>query len=305
MNGEIVYLFIYDSGIRFTDEQLKGLLKNPEDFSKYEYNRPTPEEIPALNVPFIFNLKDEILMLENIQYKFRTQVSLYVTGQFVIRVRYSSGDIHPALSKMTYNHVITSFIDSVALKAKNRVEISLSKICDIHINELTEAYRFYYMEGEKSTALKQYKKNITGLLIDEPSTATLDEKYVDEILSRNISYNSDDIHFVGWESAVLVDKLTNYEHELLIAEIANVQLLEMRIIHKNILEKLASSNKTIGALTKLDFLKRRYGYNLGSLNKDLGEFYETTKELTNIITDTPFGLGEWYLSKLYVYIADF
>ena len=37
MNSEIIYLFMYDSGVRFTEDQLSGLLKNPEDFSKYDF----------------------------------------------------------------------------------------------------------------------------------------------------------------------------------------------------------------------------------------------------------------------------
>ena len=41
MDGEVVYLFVYDVGAKFTEEQLKGLLKNPEDFS-YEYRSPPP-----------------------------------------------------------------------------------------------------------------------------------------------------------------------------------------------------------------------------------------------------------------------
>ena len=60
MNSEIVYLFMFDAGPRFTEEQLGGLLKNPEDFSKYEYTKPSPEEIPTFNMPSIFNTNDFI-----------------------------------------------------------------------------------------------------------------------------------------------------------------------------------------------------------------------------------------------------
>lgn len=87
MDGELVYLFIYSAGATFTDEQLKGLLKNQEDFSKYEYTKPAPEEMATFNVPSIFNLKGESLTLKDAKYAFKVQVSVYSLGSFSIRMR--------------------------------------------------------------------------------------------------------------------------------------------------------------------------------------------------------------------------
>jgi len=54
MEGEIVYLFMYDAGVSFTDEQLAGLLKNQEDFSKYEYTKPNPRKYrPSTSLQYL------------------------------------------------------------------------------------------------------------------------------------------------------------------------------------------------------------------------------------------------------------
>ncbi|MCL5412355.1 MAG: hypothetical protein M1474_01805 [Candidatus Marsarchaeota archaeon] len=304
LNSEIVYLFVYDAGARFSEEQLKGLLKNPEDFSKYEYNKPRPEEIPAINVPSIFNLKDETLDMAGLQYRFRVQASVYTTGQFVIRVRHATADDPVvALGTLTFDPAVATFVKNIAGKAKARVESSLVKIGGQPAAEETEAYRFYYIESDRAVALKKYKKFIAGLLIDEHKTEGLDEGYLNVILSRNISYYEGDIHFVGWESAVLVDRLSGYEHELLIVEIANVQMLELRILHKRISRMLASANSAIAATGKHNYLTRRYGSSMRRLNRELGDFYDKTKEMVSAVTETPQGLGEWYLAKLYALLA--
>ncbi len=294
---------MYDAGAKFTEEQLKGLLKKPEDFSRYEYNKPKPEEIAPLNVPFIFNLTDETLALNGQQYKFRVQASMYPTGQFVIRVRHATGDAEGLLGTLTFDAAVATFVKNAVGKARARVEASLSKIAKIAIADDTEAYRFYYMETDRSTALKKYGRMIAGLLIDEQNTERLDEAYMGVILSRSISYYEDDVHFVGWEGAVLVDKLSGYEHELLIAEMANVQLLELRILHRRIAQMLSTTNNTIEIMNRTGSAAKFHGNNLRKLNMDLGDFYDKTKEMVNVVTDTPQGLGEWYLSKLYTLLS--
>ena len=301
MNSEIVYLYMYDAGTTFTEEQLNGLLKNPEDFSKYEFSKPKPEEIATFDIPSIFNLKDETLALDNnVVHKFRVQVSLYQFGGYSIRLRHSLSDgTYDNISKLTFDSRINDFLKTTVAKTKKKVESSLAKIASLNVNQRTESYRFYYIEGDKAQILKKYSKIIVGLMIDEPNTEAMDEEYVKSVLNKNIAYDNTNIFFVGWEGAVMIDNQYVHEHELLIAEIANLQFLEMRIQHNVLIDRLNAANKVLSARDKRKFPTNFGNSDIKALNSMLGRAYDSTRNMLNNVNDTVFSLGEWYLARVY------
>ena len=302
MNGEIIYLFIYSTGTKFTDEQLKGLLKNPENFSKYEYARPKPEEIASFNMPTIFNLKEDTYIDQEELLKFKVQVAVYNSGSFSLRFRCQvlSSDLSRVL-EITFDKKINEFLTVAAAREKAKVEKALAKIASISTSEYDERYRIYYIEGEKQRIVDRNRKLIAGLLIDEPNPASLSEKYTEEVLSRSMSYSSLDAVFVGWESSVMIDKSRKYEHELLVGEIANVQLLQMRISHRATSEKIS---ETEARMIKVLEEKRSPGKSLKELDLQLGKFYDETRDMVNYVDDTLSGFGEWYILKLYALYDD-
>ncbi len=293
MNGEIIYLFIYNTGTLLIDEQLNKLLKDKEDFSKYAFSRPTPEEISIFNIPSIFNLNDEAININKKIYKIKVQIASYSTGSFSIRLRCILNNINiRQLRELSFDNKIKDIVKNIV----NNVKLMIN---NIKINEINESYKFYYINGDKNKIIKKYKRFITGLLIDEQDVKILDENYMKDALSKNISYNFDDIFIVGWESAIIIDKLKSYEYELIVAEIANIQFLEMRIYKKAITNMLKSTNKLVSEIAELNSLQRLYNRGLKKSELMLGEFYDKTNDLLNNIVETPFGFGEWYLSKLY------
>jgi len=300
MEGEIVYLFMYDAGVSFTDEQLAGLLKNQEDFSKYEYTKPNPEEISTFNVPTIFNLKDETLTIGDVQHKFKVQTALYRFGGISIRIRHQVTDAnYSQIVKFTFDKQISAFIQTVLAKSRKKVEGALSKIAKFDIGQMSETYRFYYIDGEKQQILGKYKKAIVGLMIDEPDAETLDDAYVDSLISKGFSYDNKNVFFAGWESAVLIDKEYAHEHELLIAEISNLQLLEMRIYHERLTKQIEASSKYLELFPKSGPGRYIRDSKVRELNKSLGTLYDSTRSIINNANDMVFGTGEWYLSRIY------
>ncbi|MGC8652169.1 MAG: hypothetical protein ACP5UH_02880 [Candidatus Micrarchaeia archaeon] len=293
-NCEVIQLFIYDSGARLSGEQLKGLLKNQEEFSKYEYVHPSPEEIAIFSVPSIFNLRDVSYGAGADQLQFKVQVAVYETGIFSIRFRYQfTGDLS-VLRKVTFDNRVKDFLESTAAKERSKIEKVLSKIAAIATNEQSEAYRFYYINVDKRKLSDKDKKLVAGLLIDEQNSDTLSNQYVDEVTGRSLVYNEDDILYVGWESAVMIDTDSAYEPELIITEIANAQLLEMRIYDAYITKIIGTTEKLIP--NALALLKRGA---LKKLNMQLGSFYSKAMDMLNTVNDTIVGFGEWYLSRLY------
>ena len=169
-NCEAIDLFVYDSGARFSAEQLKGLLKNPEEFSNYEYIHPSPEEISIFSVPSIFNLRDVYFGAGDEQLKFKVQVAIYDTGVFSIRFRYQSNSDLSMLQKVTFDPKVKEFMSSAAAKERSKIEKALSKIASISPNEQSEAYRFYFINTDRRKLSDKDIKLIAGLLIDEQNS---------------------------------------------------------------------------------------------------------------------------------------
>ncbi len=298
MDGELVYLFIYSAGATFTDEQLKGLLKNQEDFSKYEYTKPAPEEMATFNVPSIFNLKGESLTLKDAKYAFKVQVSVYSLGSFSIRMRCAfSGADENAIKSLSFDKEVKEFTERTAVKICGTVIKNLEKIKKVALNPSSETYRFYYIKGEQQAVLKRYGKLIAGLMVDEKDYGILDDTYIAEVLGKKMSYNNTDVFLVGWESSVLVDESDAYEHELLIAEMANMQLLEMRVYHDMAANKLMETEEVVDEINSPKLIK--YSGEIKKANVVLGDFYDDAESMISRVNDTVASFGEWYLSKQY------
>jgi len=296
MDAEASFLYIYNVGSKFSTEELKGLLKNPEDFSKYEYARPTPEEISTFSLPSVFNLKDEVLSIDDKQYKLKVQAAIYNTGSVSIRVRLRENLTEQQLRKLAFDKNAKEGIAAVAGRALAKVEKNLAKIKEVHVSSYKEGYAFYYLKADREKALAQYRKLIAGLLIDEPDAESLDEHYIGEVLSKSITYSSGDALFVGWESAFMIDNTDSFEYELIVSEIANVQLLEMQIYSKMLSEEI---RETEGIIRKVLSSEPFGGKELSMASMRLNSSYDKISEMSNAARSAISGFGEWYLSRLY------
>ncbi len=300
MDGEFIKMYIYDIPERASYD-IKDLFKNLEDFSKYEYNTPAPEELPTFTLPQVYNLKGGELQIDNKAIKYKVQVAVYtIGGAYSIRIRVPIENIDfQFLARFSFDKNIVKEIDQIAERIKKRVDSELEKQFSLSTSKISEVYEFYFINSTKSEALKAGKNVIPGLLIDEPNPQSLDPSYVEYVLSKSISYNADDILYVGWEGAVLIDKLKNFDYELLVAEIANIQLLKLRVYKTKASEILKKTSSAVAELDRMGFIKKIISNKAEKLNSELGRFEDDLREALNRIENTVFSMGEWYLSRLY------
>ncbi|MGC8628721.1 MAG: hypothetical protein ACP5T4_00725 [Candidatus Micrarchaeia archaeon] len=299
MDGEVIKLYIYDLGTSLQPELIRSVYKNQEDFSKIEYNTPTPEEIPQFTLPVVFNLRSSELQLGNTKIPVRVQVAIYELGTLSIRIRFVLDHAsEELLTMLAFGKDAEIFSKQLAEKTKTKAESEISKQVHIEENELMEMYNFYFINDTKERTLKS-KNLIAGLLVNEPEAGKMDEDYIKDILSRSISYYNDDAFFVGWEGAVLVDLLKSIDYEMLMAEIANIQLLKLRIYKQKTSSMLQATSKSVEELDKQGFFERIISSKAVSLNAKLNLFSDNLNEMLNKIDNTVFGLGEWYLSRIY------
>ncbi len=299
MEGEVIKLYIYDTGVSLPRELIRSMYKNQEDFSKIEYNTPTPEEIPQFTLPTVFNLRSTEQTVANTKLNVRIQVAIYEIGTVSIRIIFPlEHATEEMLAELAFSDKIESFSKQLAEKTKARVEAEIRKQIEVKEEQLMEMYNFYFINDTKDQAMKN-KSLIAGLLVNEPDASKMDSNYISDVLSKSISYYNDDVFFVGWEGAVLVDLLKSIDYELLMAEIANIQLLKLRIYKQMTSSMLLATSKSVEELDRQGFFTRIFSNKAIAMHTRLSLFSDNLNEMLNRIDNTVFGLGEWYLSRIY------
>ncbi|MEM3781902.1 MAG: hypothetical protein QXT43_03010 [Candidatus Micrarchaeaceae archaeon] len=304
MNGELIKLYLFDFASELQLEQIKNLFKGPEDFSKLDYNLPTPEEIPQFTLPLVFNMKDADVQVGDDKLQAKVQVAVFSPGTVSVRVRMPINEKNEQfLAKLAFSAEFENAAYKIAQHAKGKVKSAISKQFQISESELFEAYTFCFINDTKASALRGNKALIAGILVSEPNASGMDNKYMDEILGKSVSYYSDDAFFVGWDGAVLIDILKSIDYELLMAEIANMQLLKLRIYKQLTSSMLAKTGADAESLVNASFMRRVFSQKPMLLGTKLSVFLDSLNEMLNRIDNTVFGLGEWYLSRVYALFA--
>lgn len=157
-----------------------------------------------------------------------------------------------------------------------------------------EEYNFFCVKDYKGTIdsyLSEHGETIAAMLKDEP--IKLAQKEIDDTLATNIRYGREDITIVDWDGAFLIDASGEFKETIAVLELANIQLLNFRILDKKLAEKI-------------DLLKQ-HGEPV-----DLGSFFRISPFMKNVIKirsqsvleleniESALTLyGDWYSGKLY------
>ena len=156
-----------------------------------------------------------------------------------------------------------------------------------------EEYIFFCIKNYNGTIdsyLSEHGEQIAGMLKDE--SIQLAQKEIDDTLASNIRYGRNDITIVDWDGAFLIDDSGEFKETIALLELANIQLLNFRILDKKLAEKI-------------DMLKQHS-------EPDLGSFFRISPFMKNIIRirsqsvlelqnieSTITLYGDWYSGKLY------
>jgi hypothetical protein len=167
--------------------------------------------------------------------------------------------------------------------------------------EFDEEYGVYCISGYKGDPeayLMMHGDRIAALLKNE--RMPLDEEEVHSTLSSYLKYGKDDITIVDWDGAFIFDSAGDFESNIELFEIANLQLLRSRVLDDELDDRLEKSLQLIGVSKRLPLIRA------GEVRKVLREIIEirTQSILESEAVERNIKLiGDWYSAKLYSLIS--
>jgi hypothetical protein len=164
-----------------------------------------------------------------------------------------------------------------------------------------EEYRVYCIanyQGDPEVFLTLHAERLVGLIKDE--RLPLDEEEVRATLQSNIKYGKDDLTIVDWDGAILFDPHADFEANIELIEIANFQLLRMRMSDQALDRRLAHIAQMLRTTPKQSLFRRR-------------EVRAMLREILRIRTETLLEspatehriklIGDWYAARVYALLA--
>ena len=170
--------------------------------------------------------------------------------------------------------------------------------CDPQFDEEYSVYCISGYSGDPEVYLSLYGDRIAAFLKNE--RIALDEEEVHATLSSYLKYGKDDITIVDWDGAFIFDSAGDFESNIELFEIANLQLLKSRILDNDLDERLEKTLLLMGVSKRLPFIRS-------------GEVRRVVKEIIEIRTQSILEseaverniklIGDWYSAKLYSLIS--
>ena len=170
--------------------------------------------------------------------------------------------------------------------------------CDPQFDEEYSVYCISAYRGDPEVYLSLYGEKIAAFLKNE--RIQLDEEEVQATLVSYLKYGKDDITIVDWDGAFIFDSAGDFESNIELFEIANLQLLKLRILDNDLDDRLEKALQMMGVSKRLPFIRS-------------GEVRRVVKEIIEIRTQSILEseaverniklIGDWYSAKLYSLIS--
>jgi len=303
MNGEVVYYFIYDVGASIDLKKVESKFgkKRPAEISTIHPKPPTV----TFPTPFEMKLDDAVLETEAGSIRFSVTGKFFSIGviSVCLRTAFTVGSLDELQRynepKIKYEH--GDRLDDFArnLKEKLRKDISDYILEMYEFESIPETYTIFCIVGD-APALGESIREISALLVNEKKKEDLSAKEMEDVTKYWYSYHQHDLAVVDWNAAFIAEPEGKYEDILLVLEIANSQLLELRTYDEYLDRVLDEAYDDVEASLSRRVFPISTRPILMELSKDRIAMTEFTDEIMSI---TKF-FGDWYLAKIYMGISE-
>jgi hypothetical protein len=311
INGEVVFIQLVDVG-RYIN--LKGVIPVFPEFSdtKFMKTKDTPEFIyipTPLRLKISHILKDKEIPLKRL----RLQIKLYEDGVIALIARLNFANL--PLEKLhtirkikfpfsNFKFSVDEWMNFHFKRIYEKIESFIDKSTYIFNPPEEEKYTCFCITnemGDPSKFLEQHKDYLAVLLMEENPGLELHPKQINTTLANPFSFYSNDIIIFDFHRCLIFDPNNDYEDVLLILELANYELLELRNLDRLLDIKLDVAEDDLRKI----FLVRRKLWR--KLNKKLGELYRLKFDINFIfenIENVSKIIGDYYLAQIYKHLSN-
>ena len=170
--------------------------------------------------------------------------------------------------------------------------------CERNFDEEYTVYCISGYRGDPEVYLSLHGDRIAAFLKNED--VPLDEEEVRSTLGASIKYGKDDITIVDWDGAFIFDAEGDFQSDIELFEIANLQLLKSRILDDELDGRLEKTLKLLRAPGRLPLFRSR-------------DVRRVLREVISIRTQSILDseavehsiklIGDWYSARLYALIS--
>jgi len=170
--------------------------------------------------------------------------------------------------------------------------------CDPQFDEEYSVYCLSGYTGDPEVYLSMFGEKIAAFLKNE--RIALDEEEVQATLSSYLKYGKDDITIVDWDGAFIFDSSADFESNIELFEIANLQLLKSRILDYDLDERLEKTLRLMAVPKGLPIIRSR---EVRSVVKEIIEIRTQSILESESVERNIKLIGDWYSAKLYSLIS--
>jgi hypothetical protein len=310
LKGEVIFFRLTDVGRRIDLQEVakiipaipdKRIIKTKDTPSYLDFPKP-------LNLEITQTINSEAKFIKNLN----LNVKLYEDGVISLIARISFENL--SLEGLhTLRRVIFNTPDG-EFNIMNYLKFQYQKIFD-QVKEFIEEeiyiigeyehekYSLFCLTDEIENPVEFIHENkdyIATLLMGENPNLNLNQIQVENTLGHPFSFLKNDLTIFDFDRGFIIDPNSDYEDIILVLEIANYQLLELRA-----LDKLLDKRVTIAEddIRKIYFKSRTVGRRL---RKKIGNLFRIQYDLTFLlenIENVSKLIGDFYLAQIYSYLS--
>jgi len=179
------------------------------------------------------------------------------------------------------------------LKLKNVLAEECERVAkQYQPSALSEEYTFFciaeYEDYDKYISANKVK--ITSLLKDEAEELTGRE--VEDTISASIRYGKEDTVIIDWDGAFILDKGKEFDEIISLLELANIQLLNLRLLDFKLQEDIGRIRKLIDFGRLKIFQLSYYSKEIVKLRSEALLEFDSIENMIKLY-------GDWYSARLY------
>lgn len=306
LKGEVVFIRLTNVGRKINLHKVSTIFPGTHDKRNFK-TKDTPSYLffpECLSLDLQKELNTDSTYINNLG----IQIKLYEDGviSLIARLKFIDVPIEELhnLRKIRFYVQEKEYNINQYLKFQNeKIFLQIKEFID-ELNEFEyEKYTLYCISDDINPAelIEKNKKYLACLLIGEDPNLNLHETQIEETLGSPFSYLENDLVIFDFDRGIILDPNHDYEDLLLVAEIANFQLLGLRVLD-NLLEKslnIAGQDIRMILYTGSMMLRR--------LNKKVANLMRIKYDLTFIldnIENVSKLIGNYYLAQIYINLSE-